>query len=1127
MAQQTKNYYSQNTVTRGEESAMMNLAIKVSSAVERLAMKKTNDLLSMLGQVPIQNFCDNASRNEAVRLGLMQLNIYEHDVTLRTIGSDVADGGDSRSITNMALNPSYTAPINYSQNFARDVVKDEIVGDHTTRRKSSTNDHNFDDHHINQVYDKTERLYYDDNDTGSGNFTDANKMNLFDANSILSKTKRLFIEKKMNTIISRFHTEKAPESMGESRTKYGMSHGRNLLTKDAELNGGQYEVNGYNNPYCRVWTHHYQYDKLMKRIRPFYQIDDKGYVKPTSLKDLHTWDNFMTDDGKGWKDGNVGWELSALGDNGFPIIAPKFGGGGKSNIHTKQCMFSIENLAWKGFNPYEFEKALSWEQRGPNGGRIMWFPPYGISFTENTSANWNEHVFIGRGEGVYTYSNTQRSGTLSFMLIVDHPSIIDYISHDDKGNTKATDTDLLRFFAGCDDGSSVPASGGNESTSMRDVATPTPLTDEYIEVDNSERIKPERIEPPKPEPEPEIEPEPPLVYNFYVFYPNNYSGVYDRKDSQYYDGVEAMAYLLAGRGAQMDYNSTNPVNSKSIGLTFDELDESDWTGYEMNSSSVSSGASSKNVIVGSATTWAVASQNKQSKWKASNRTWKYRIDGFFTENGQVDKAERNKNCYDQKLLKESNYSDNQSFQLNGNAKQVEDAFKEEGVPENLISFADMAYLIAPNGDVRDKIEENASISNEKDGEELTAFGNLKKLLNVQTDGGNEDNSEPREIESIKIVGYSNSHGNNANSSTNDDRNNQLAKNRAESVKNWLVNYLKVDSSKVNISTESVSSKEVNNTDKTNASGLSAKKWRSALVTIEFKTGATTTLSQSNPTAIEGVDNTSEFVGWSKHVDSDGSVYYMDESGDGRKWVYDEKTDELVYKADSTIFDRSFEMGSSLKKKRNEVESEDGNDEYNRVRYDQEYHFFKVLSEKDPMVFGNLMKKIQYFDPAFHSMTPEGFNARLTFLSQCMRQGNTLTISDQNGKNVGTMANNLAFGRAPYCVLRLGDFYNQMIVIDNISISYDPLQWDLNPEGIGLQPLLANVNISFKFIGGGDLGGPVRRLQNAMSFNYYANARLYDNRADKMKYNWDWRTNGALDHELDADGSEFNEIAMKS
>ena len=197
-----------------------------------------------------------------------------------------------------------------------------------------------------------------------------------------------------------------------------------------------------------------------------------------------------------------------------------------------------------------------------------------------------------------------------------------------------------------------------------------------------------------------------------------------------------------------------------------------------------------------------------------------------------------------------------------------------------------------------------------------------------------------------------------------------------------------------------------------------------------------------------------------------------------------------------------------------------NTDENRLRYDQEYHFFKVLEKTDPVVYGSLMDKLKYFDPAFHSMTPEGFNGRLTFLQQCMRQGNTVSASD--GK-FAKSANNLAFGRAPYCVLRLGDFYNQLIVINNLSISYDPLVWDLNVEGVGVQPLIANVQLSFNFIGGGDMTGPVRRLQNAMSFNYYANTRLYDNRADRIERQWSDKTCGAIQHDeiMDDDNYKYN------
>ena len=39
-------------------------------------------------------------------------------------------------------------------------------------------------------------------------------------------------------------------------------------------------------------------------------------------------------------------------------------------------MFSIENLAWRGAPELDFLPA---SEKGPNGGRIMWFPPYDIT----------------------------------------------------------------------------------------------------------------------------------------------------------------------------------------------------------------------------------------------------------------------------------------------------------------------------------------------------------------------------------------------------------------------------------------------------------------------------------------------------------------------------------------------------------------------------------------------------------------------------------------------------------------------------------------------------------------------------------------------------------------------------
>jgi hypothetical protein len=157
-------------------------------------------------------------------------------------------------------------------------------------------------------------------------------------------------------------------------------------------------------------------------------------------------------------------------------------------------------------------------------------------------------------------------------------------------------------------------------------------------------------------------------------------------------------------------------------------------------------------------------------------------------------------------------------------------------------------------------------------------------------------------------------------------------------------------------------------------------------------------------------------------------------------------------------------------------------------YDESRYFTRI-KDTDPLVFDAFKDRIKYFNPAFHSMTPEGLNSRLTFLQQCTRQGPTLEAMG---------GSNLAFGRAPVCILRIGDFYNTKIIIDSLSVDYEPLVWDLNPEGIGVQPMIANVTLSFKFVGGSSLKGPIDMLQNALSFNYYANTHVYDPRANYIE-----------------------------
>jgi len=163
----------------------------------------------------------------------------------------------------------------------------------------------------------------------------------------------------------------------------------------------------------------------------------------------------------------------------------------------------------------------------------------------------------------------------------------------------------------------------------------------------------------------------------------------------------------------------------------------------------------------------------------------------------------------------------------------------------------------------------------------------------------------------------------------------------------------------------------------------------------------------------------------------------------------------------------------------------------------EANYFEMIKETNPMIYDGIRSKFKNFHPMFHSITPEGLNSRLTFLNQCMRPGDTIPTAVDNGGKTQFEYNdvfNSAFGTPPVCVLRVGDFYHSKIVIDRLTIKYEDAKFDINPEGIGLQPMIAEVDLSFNFIGGHGINNPVSELQNALSFNYYANTEMYDDRA---------------------------------
>lgn len=886
------------------------------------------------------------------------------------------------------------------------------------------------------------------------------------------------------TLISRFHTEQSVERYEKSEIetaisrKYGLSMGRNLLRLDHETTHKDEIYNGYSNPYCRVWTYHYQYNKLLNTIRPFFKSsneNDATLLDQSMLSSEYNWGTMrsinrkMNDDGsyEDWMpDGGTRLKKYGVTNNfnGLVNITPV----AESKdiyeaIRPEQCMFSIENLAWKDmYIKNDPEHGLSEGEIGPNGGRIMWFPPYNITFNENVNVNWTPTSFIGRGENIYSYVNTERSGTLSFTILADHPSILNYWEHKNKTDESEGDVDdvksheqeILRFFAGC---------------SILKAKEPT-IVEKYI---------PPKEETPKPKPN--IIPQETRTFDkelvFYVFYPNNYSGVDDKPNSE----VSAMEYLANGFGCQKYRTSNNTVEDFPTNINqIAKFDNSNFGGYEMRRYD-SYGCSMVNKNIATCKTNFVINKINYGNEEITavtnyvtrtNKHWFYR----------VDKRVENE------ILKVDNYVDSESFGLNSNEgyKDLLNIFSDE-TEDNLVSFTDM--FVALDNEFKNTLDSNGDSY-------LYDEANVSLIQEILS---------TYRIKQVYASGFASSHGYTSS-------NNILNKNRAQSVVNWLQSYEAFKKDGIECAIDIT---DIGNVGKIQSvSEFQPKVYRSAKIVITYEVeevidlkddaSETNIISETNVRSGEFTvkqdrylfnDNKNPFYSnnYNPNFNINGSLY--------NKATLERVPIDLTQIQEFTNnakYDIQNIYNQSLI---NQLSSDNTNGKYvkqidgNSVRYSDEERFFMLLKDNDPFLHYKITEKIKYFDPAFHSITPEGFNARLTFLHQCTRQGATISESDNRNDSTAT---NLAFGRPPVCVLRIGDQYNTKIIIDSMTIDFGDMQWDLNAEGIGVQQMLANVTLSFKFLGGSDLAGAISRLQNALSFNYYANTGVYDNRADMIE-----------------------------
>ena len=208
--------------------------------------------------------------------------------------------------------------------------------------------------------------------------------------------------------------------------------------------------------YARVWT----------KDRPYMTNFDTMPLS-TNQKDINT--GKYKKSGRKYRRGNIRqFESSVLNDTWNLNMAPMSNGKksfdsstnivekdkGLGDFYAKKYMFSIENLAWKTSNLSGFQVSdLPACEKGNNGGRVMWFPPYDLKMSEQNNANWEKNSFIGRPEPVYTYQNTERTGQVSFKVVVDHPSIMNLLVREHfKGmSDEESDNYINAFFAGVQD----------------------------------------------------------------------------------------------------------------------------------------------------------------------------------------------------------------------------------------------------------------------------------------------------------------------------------------------------------------------------------------------------------------------------------------------------------------------------------------------------------------------------------------------------------------------------------------------------------------------------------------------------------------------------------------------------
>jgi hypothetical protein len=674
-------------------------------------------------------------------------------------------------------------------------------------------------------------------------------------------------------------------------------------------------------------------------------------------------------------------------DNTFNLNIAPLRNPGSTNIvngKVKKYMFSIENLAWRTSDRPGFTyDDLPVCEKGPNGGRIMWFPPYNLKFNDDSKPNFNETNFIGRSEPIYTYKNTSRSGSISWSIIVDHPSMLNTIIEKQLAGIpkERVDSIMDSFFAGC-----VKYDIYQLATKFNTVPTSDLFT--YQEVLNNPRLTPEELTQTLTE----------IPVNPEAYTPKTATGAGDGNNSTGTNGkttvqdpVVTNLDKYVGYGFYFDNDYPDPRTRQTTASQPYNVWYNQYTAPAV-----------KNVYLGDTSPAVVYVGNKQFKKDGIGNFYDQVIQGNFSfiQTDLITKLKEvltNKGSVEIDLVGSASAPNSPEYNTNLSERRIDSViqwFNSQTLPDS-ITFGQLEkegrvkYNKTPRGE-NIVIPKNSVSASGTTGITVTTSGGTEILndeINCNIDI-KQDTSSGRKVTSVS----------------------QKYSIPAMACRRVAIKRIKI--TEIPQGGDTTDDDVIPQEDNT---------------TVVPKTGVTQTIKPQ-----------------------------------GRVDVKTKIKEGISKKILRSLF--------------------------------TECDYFQVIEKENPMIYDTIKDKIKYFNPAFHSMTPEGLNSRLTFLNQCVRPGQSIPVIDVDGKPKYNDALNTSFGAPPILVLRVGDFYHSKIVPQQLSITYDPIQLDLNPEGIGVQPMMANITLGFSFIGGHGLAGPVQELQNALSFNYYANTEIYDERA---------------------------------